>query len=432
MTVIDFTLPELSPFNLEAKISKIPVVNHKVLSIMYPGLEVIEGGYIRFRHVAIFGGPESGKSNALRYLAKKAVEKYGADKVNAVSSYKFGYLLDKLDEKPVQLILVDDAVRGHHSRRGFESTQDIEDFYELRHIFEKKGKQGVLITVFASQRYKSLDIIFRGAQVKIYKTISGSKVDNEQIIDDVGVKGFEVLRRITREIYEKCNDKYKSLSIAKIKWEDHCGLFKTRLVVEAPIRFIKPPVEVRTPRTNRTVEITPKRLGKQLKLTLIEEIKDEAFLDLILEKLPKYCGEKAKWLKEWFMGEPGYMIAQRIGMDASDMNKELKRLRESALGYAAEDAYEEYLKAKGEKYIRGGLNKPESDFILPEKKEVISFKCYVNRYWNLKEAAGKIGENEVAYAAKHNYTLKFILYNPLRRKFRIYHVAPPSSPQQPA
>jgi hypothetical protein len=122
--------------------------------------------------------------------------------------------------RPVQVYVIDDASQHHHSRRsmGKSRTKLVNDFYMIRHYFEKlrPERDGVVIVMFLSQVYGSIDLSFRRMMTcKILKAYSSDDDELKNIRRTCG-KSEELekaLKYITELIERKHYQKAKSYSI---------------------------------------------------------------------------------------------------------------------------------------------------------------------------------------------------------------------------
>jgi len=183
---------------------------------------------VRHRHLVMFGLPECGKTELLNSIAHQALRTYGKGNVNVIAVYQISDALDLIDRRPVQLLIVDDAVKGANSRKSMAQADDVADFYEVRHIFERKAETmaGVVITIWAAQRFKSLDIVFRNAHMIIFKTAAVDPSDQKEIQRYVPPFAYARLQKITQAIYEEADDSVKSESIAHFPFSGETGVFR--------------------------------------------------------------------------------------------------------------------------------------------------------------------------------------------------------------
>jgi len=217
----------IHPFDL-------PNLTAKSMDVLFPA---IPENSVRHRHAVIFGGMESGKTTLYNALAALALKRYGANRVNLIAVRQISDGLDKIDNKLVQIMFIDDAVRNANSRKAMSQADDIADFYEVRHIYKRVAdrKNGIVITLWAAQRFKSLDIVFRSAHVMIFKSVPADPSDQLFISKQIGVKAYGELARITRRIYEDAEDSAKSDSIVHLPFSARTGTFYHR---PAPVELL--------------------------------------------------------------------------------------------------------------------------------------------------------------------------------------------------
>ena len=217
----------IHPFDL-------PNLTAKSMDVLFPA---IPENSVRHRHAVIFGGMESGKTTLYNALAALALKRYGANRVNLIAVREISDGLDKINNKLVQIMFIDDAVRNANSRKAMSQADDIADFYEVRHIYKRVADRhnGIVVTLWAAQRFKSLDIVFRSAHVMIFKSVPADPTDQLFISKQIGVKAYSELARITRRIYEDAEDSAKSDSIVHLPFSARTGTFYHR---PAPVELL--------------------------------------------------------------------------------------------------------------------------------------------------------------------------------------------------
>lgn len=207
----------------------LPNLTRRTLDMLFPPIQT---DIIRHRHAVVFGMPECGKTTLMNWLAHQALNRYGDERVNIVARYSIADALESLDNKPVQLLIIDDAVRHANSRRGLAHAEDIADFYEIRHIYDGAAgtKTGIVITVWASQRFMSLDIVFRNAHALIFKTSAVDPSDSNLILKYIGPKAVKELEMITYRIYHDADDEAKSTSVVYLPFARLSGTIRTEMM----------------------------------------------------------------------------------------------------------------------------------------------------------------------------------------------------------
>lgn len=160
----------------------------------------------------VFGTMGSGKTSFYRYMAKKTVEHYGKENVNAITSTNLDDLIGNIDGKPVQLLCLDDA--GLETQSAAEEL--VAKFTNIRHVFEQKRKNGVIIVLFAVQDYFLLAKKLRSTlHVEIFKHAPTNKHDVGTIGSFIGTLAMKLLLKISKEVFEEHNYEWLSTCIAK-------------------------------------------------------------------------------------------------------------------------------------------------------------------------------------------------------------------------
>lgn len=184
---------------------------------------------VEFKHTCVFGQPGCGKTVLLNMLAEEAHRRYGKE-LNVVPTYAIRDALRYINDRRVQLIIVDDAVSSANSRKPQQQADDVGDFYRLRHIYEERAKTsyGIVMTIWAAQRFKSLDVIFRNGNVLLFKTGATDPDDAALIKKYIGGDYYDRLCDIWDRI-ERGDDTAKSECIAHIPSAELTGMFHGRL-----------------------------------------------------------------------------------------------------------------------------------------------------------------------------------------------------------
>lgn len=235
-------------------------------------------------HLCVVGKPGSGKTVLLKFLAKKALEKYGEDDVHILVTDNLRIAIENLDDRPIQLLFIDDAMQYASSRNIHKQSDLAGEFQLLRHLAEDKKKPmtpGIVLCVFSWQRWIDLDPAFRESSITIWK--SGASSDKEEALMERTIGSY-----YTRKLIENSNwvelghEDLKSYSVgylANLRGTNKAaGIFRSQYVKYLP----------QWPEPLRTVDYfknKEKKLTKEEKLELMrssEEWKDAlACYDLI-------------------------------------------------------------------------------------------------------------------------------------------------------
>ena len=175
------------------------------------------GDRVRHRHVCIVGKQDSGKSVLTNFIAYNAIEYYGESNVNIIHTDDPRVVLEKANNKPIQLGIIGDATSKASSREIHKQTEFIKNYNRSRHIFEEKnpGKPGIMMFIFDWQRWIELDPALRDGHILFFKTGMTGKQDKNDILDKLGQDYYHVLNQIW-DCMERGNDDVKSLSVARI------------------------------------------------------------------------------------------------------------------------------------------------------------------------------------------------------------------------
>jgi len=182
--------------------------------------------YIRFKHISMFGPPDTGKTTFGFTLASK-VEQYALD---------FGYpfrcyhaldletILNYIEEKNDLLkemylfFFIDDAEVRSSSVRTRQTLRNIGLHDTIRHRLNALGMQcGYVALLYATQRYQNLTPTLRNADVIILKGVSMlNKNEIDTILSIAGRQGLWYLRQWIRYIRVKGLDMYKGYALVKM------------------------------------------------------------------------------------------------------------------------------------------------------------------------------------------------------------------------
>lgn len=175
---------------------------------------------VKLRHLVIVGAMESGKTSYVRAIAKKIEERYCDYKVNIIFTDDIEIALDNINKDPVQLIIIDDAVRKGSSRQGMSNKRnaDIGNFLEIRHVYERmaKVKTGIIIVIYLIQRFKALDIVFRSGHILIFKSTSVDAADEGLMRDYMTGQAYAELGKLSYRMFIQHDNAAKSDSIVAI------------------------------------------------------------------------------------------------------------------------------------------------------------------------------------------------------------------------
>mgnify|MGYP000645609741 CR=1 FL=1 len=147
--------------------------------------------------ITLVGLMYSGKTTTAKKIAYMAKKKYGWENVNCILANTLGDTKPHINNKPIQVLIVDDAPTGQKYRH-IARDQDVKDYFAIRHIARKKSdKVKYVIIIFCTQRWHNLDIVFRNAKLVGFKTIMMDRRDNREIALYIGKDLYQELKIIT-------------------------------------------------------------------------------------------------------------------------------------------------------------------------------------------------------------------------------------------
>lgn len=188
-----------------------------VLSILFPS--IIPENEVVWVHGCVVGWPGCGKTELFMWLVEHAFKLYGESLVNVCYCNDLAIAIDRIDSRPVQLMIIDDATKCASSLNMMDrDNMDAAGiFQQLRHEYEEvSGKKGgIVICIFGWQRWMELRKSYRSGHVTIFKTAVSEKNDTDWMISNLGEMWYKELMNISGQILLR-NNAAKSRSIAFI------------------------------------------------------------------------------------------------------------------------------------------------------------------------------------------------------------------------
>ena len=131
------------------------------------------------------------------------------------------------EDSEVIIYIVDDAPIYHFAAgRVREDVQNVGAFFLMRHLVLLKAPRAKYIVLFFNtQRFKSLDVVFRQAPVIIFKGLLADRDELKKIKKELGYTLFQYLMDITRGIYLDHDTEYYKYYVYKTIWGSK-GLIK--------------------------------------------------------------------------------------------------------------------------------------------------------------------------------------------------------------
>ncbi|MHA1304389.1 MAG: hypothetical protein ACTSPI_11885 [Candidatus Heimdallarchaeaceae archaeon] len=181
----------------------LPDFTKKLLKMLTPKIpESWFKGGIKTRIGTIISRMGYGKSETIKQIYKRVIAFYGEDKVNCIASMHIKPLVENFDDKPVQLLFLDDSA-GLDKK---DQKAMIKHIVRIRHTLkdaqkarEKKNIAGVIILVISSHSFfmlqKEIRTLFNFIIMKSYD----SNAYNQRIMtDEFGKFAMKELERITK------------------------------------------------------------------------------------------------------------------------------------------------------------------------------------------------------------------------------------------
>ncbi len=207
----------------------LPDYTKEYLKVLQRPLKV---GLIEFISTVIVGVMGYGKTVLAQWIAEMVIEFYGTGEVNAIMNRNADIeaLLEAMDDKPVQLLFLDDSFG--------EMDSDIaKQFTLIRHNFKKilddakKPERGVIIALFGIQDIYTLDKLARRVSTAIIaKSSTGDKWYKNDLKQTFGIEGIRELDRITRKVTRDYDQSVKSRSVIMITGYDRTGYLESKMV----------------------------------------------------------------------------------------------------------------------------------------------------------------------------------------------------------
>jgi DNA replicative helicase MCM subunit Mcm2 (Cdc46/Mcm family) len=191
---------------------------------------------IELIHVCMVGTPGTGKTEAVKYLAMRACLQYGPNNVHIICTDDLNVAIAELDERPVQFLFVDDAAKFNNSRQAGkkENVEKTGDFQLLRHLQRQASgrRNGLVICIFAWQRYMDLIPALRAGYITIFKSGQPGRYDYAETENMLGP-----YTQIITEIWDKGKrgdrdaKNWSVAHIASLKGTGReNGLFRTEMI----------------------------------------------------------------------------------------------------------------------------------------------------------------------------------------------------------
>lgn len=191
-------------------------------------------GQVAKSSMLVVGDQGCGKSVQLVYYYDKACKIYGKENVNAIYTDDIRVALDLLNDQPVQLVIIDDAMTYASSREVFNQADIIKVYNRSRHVYMERlnGKEGVILYIWAWQRFGELDPAFRQGNILVFKTGIAEPRERAAIEGFLGKWYTRVLWQIW-DTMSRGNNEVKNKSVVRIASLDQkfgTGIYVSKMV----------------------------------------------------------------------------------------------------------------------------------------------------------------------------------------------------------
>ena len=200
-------------------------------------LSPVPEGRVDDRQLSIIGRKGSGKTSAIAYIHELVHSVYAAVPRNVVYADDLDVAIAHMDDRPLQLIILDDAAGAAASRRAAANVKKVQDYNMLRHILEDKQKDagyrydgGLVLIIIAWQRKNDLERALRdGADFQLYKTPPNEPEDHRALEDLIGSHYMRKLEEITYRVLDgDQNAKGTSIGMIPVLGRRGVGIYRTQ------------------------------------------------------------------------------------------------------------------------------------------------------------------------------------------------------------
>ena len=143
--------------------------------------------------VSVLGRQGSGKTEVCKYLAYNVQNHYGAENVNTIFADNPSIAYPRLDDKPVQLMVIDDAAQELGSQSG--KREELDEWFMIRHKAEDASgcDTGRIIAIFNWQRYSSVHPNFRNPDLWMFSSPMADNADVKHVRSRIGGIAYDSL-----------------------------------------------------------------------------------------------------------------------------------------------------------------------------------------------------------------------------------------------
>lgn len=189
-----------------------------LMRLLVPPRGQVPWGVVRFRHVSVFGPPESGKTTFALWTAAM-VESMVSAYFAAVRALTVSDALEALERVKLKdpfyvVLIVDDAEAGQASLRqmSVEVVEAMRLHNTVRHQLAERGlRTGIVALIYCTQRFQNLQRLFRQGHAVVFKALAVNSPEEEAYFRQwLGDEAVDDLLALTEEIYFNHRDDVKS------------------------------------------------------------------------------------------------------------------------------------------------------------------------------------------------------------------------------
>ena len=272
--------------------------------------------HVKFMFTDIVGPMNSGKTT-LSLTFSYAVERFYSRKICNENECRGPYNVVTIvapslpiavskvpDGSEIINLVVDDApILQFAAKREKEDVYLVGIFFLIRHIVLQKSRSAKYVVVmFNTQRYKSLDIVFRSAPLVIFKALLGTKEELLEMRRELGADLFRALMDITRGIYIEDDEFYYRFYVYRTLWLERSVVELEKTAKPSNLIVAKEEREetIRSLLEGKLLH-DPKKMVKSIVIALAKEGKSWAFIqEHVLPFFRKTLGWKLPRQKSLF------------------------------------------------------------------------------------------------------------------------------------
>ena len=171
--------------------------------------------------LSIIGAKGTGKSTLIEYLADRSYQVYPKDDINIVYAEDLDTAVQLINDRPYQLVILDDAAGAASSRRAAANVETLQDYNKLRHILREKmtaagrPRGGLVALIIAWQRKNDLERAMREADLQIWKAPPVEPEDQYKLGELIGGRYMRKLKEIGFRLLLR-DQEAKSFSVGMI------------------------------------------------------------------------------------------------------------------------------------------------------------------------------------------------------------------------